>query len=361
MMSKQEKKKTNQAYTDRHRVFFGPGSSVWKCLFMDVVESPEYEYCEFRELLNTRVKTILFSPKLRNLMPHFVRRILYRSVLKYHFLTLPRDAEIFFGFTNGFEMFGDPYFVDFILYLKKEFPNARLGLHYYETLIHCYPEQLPFMKENFDCILTFDHYSSENHQIEYYGPVCENGTIEPAGEGEESDVLYIGGVSNPRFRRVEFVTRVFKYLSDNEKKCFFSLYDAKEKDKETVISILGKDRIRWEDDHLLYGKSKFYFKYFSYPVSLSYIHKAKVLLEVVPNGLISCTSRLAQATNAEKKLLTTSDTCRLETYYHPNNMSMFQNPEDIDFAFFDTPYHHNSVDLTAITMLRYMEKKAFDT
>lgn len=358
-MIKQKQEKTAQAAENRHRVFFGPGSSVWKCLFMDVVESPDYEYCEFRDLLNTRLRTILFSPKLRKLMPHFVRRILYRRVMKYAFLDLPRDSDIFFGFTNGYEMFGDPYFVDFVLYLKKEFPRAKLGLHYYETLILCYPDQLPFMKKNFDCILTFDHYSSENHQIEYYGPVCENGALKPEGEGEDSDVLYIGGVSKPRFHRVEFVSRIFKYLSDNGKKCFFSLYNAKENDKETIISILGKENLVFEERYLRYGESKFYFEYFSYPKTLSYIDKTKVMLEVVPNGLISCTCRLAQATNCNKKLLTTSDTAQLEPYYHPNNISMFTEPETIDFSFFDTPYHPNEVDMTALTMLEYMEKQIY--
>lgn len=348
--------KENRA--DRTRVFFGPGSSVWKCLFMDVVESPDWEYCEFRDVLNTRMRQILFSPKLRAVMPHCVRRKLYRRVLGYRFLTLPRSSDIFFGFTNGFEMFGDPYFIDFIRFLKKEFPNAKLALHYYETLLLCYPDQLPFMKENFDCILTFDHYSAEKHDIEYYGPVCECGTISPEGEGESSDVLYIGGVSKPQFKRVEFVGRVFRYLADNGKKCIFSLYNAKDADKQTIIDLLGEDNVTREDGHLVYRGSKFYFEYFFYPRSLSFIEKTRVLLEVVPKGLISCTSRLAQAVNMNKKLLTTSDTCTQERFYHPNDFSSFSEPEDIDLSFFDTPYQPIAEDMTALTMLAYMEQQA---
>lgn len=345
----------------RHRVFFGPVQSILKCVFMDVAESPDYEYCDFGNQVNNRFKEILMSSKIHNYLPHFVQRKIYRKILGYDFLFLPRDTEIFFAFTNGYAMYGEPYLPDFLHFLKKEFCHSKYAIHYYETLLNCYPDQLPVMKECFDYMITFDHNSAENFDIEYYGPVCEKGVVMPAGEGEESDVLYIAGVSQPKFNRVEFVARTFRELADRGKMCIFSLHNAKEADKRVILDTLGENQVEIKEDCFIYRDSKFYFRYFTYPRALSYILKTKVMLEIVPRGVISCTSRLAQAFNAEKKLLTTSDTCTKEPFYHPNNIASFDEPENIDLSFFDTPYHPVEYDLTPLTMLKYLEDKVYHT
>jgi hypothetical protein len=352
----------NMKQDDRYRIFFGPSNSIWQCIFYDVKQSSEYEYCDFGDKCNTRIKEILMSVKLHKYMPHFIKRILYRKVLRYSFLKLPRNSDIFFAFTNGFELCSDnDRFLFFLDFLRKEFKKSKFGIHYAESLCNWSIKKISEIKRRFDVVLTFNRYDAECFDIEYYGMVNEKGMFKISDAGGQSDVFYSGGFSSHDGSRFRLVLKIFRHLTDKGKKCeFFMCGLSEEYIKELLCELNSKQEVL-KKDVVKYGDSNFHYNvYLPYASNLSWIKKTKVMLEVImPEVRATCTNRPALAMCYECKLLTNSSRIAEESWYLPENISIFDDVEDIDLSFFDTPFCPTDYDFSGIRMLKHMEEKAY--
>ncbi len=338
-------------------VFFGPGYSIWKSLFFELTKIDSgVEYCDYYNKENSAIKRILMSQKVNKITPHFIKRIIFRHILKYEFLKhTNRNEQILFAMTNGYELWADIEKFNILMnFIKHEFPNSKFAIHLMESLQSLKGtstlNKVLDTIDRFDLALTFNRYDSKEFGIEYYPPVSEKMCVVPTGHGEQSDLFYAGGVGN---NRVELALSVFKKASDMGKKCIFFL----------AAKIKEPSFLKFDDksDCYSYKNSKLYLKYIPYSTCLSYIKKTKVQLEIVlPVGLASCTVRPSQCMNYKIKLLTNCPTAIYEPYYNPNNVSVYTDETDIDFDFFKTDFLGDNHDYSAPKLIEYMKNRLYE-
>ena len=341
------------------KVFFGPGTGIWKYLFFEfTIKSSNIEYCDFDNKINNVLKRVLMSTRFNIFKPQFIKRAIYKYILGYSFLKeSDKSQPILFAFTNGYELWADINRFDcFLNFLRKEFPNAKFAIHFMESLQS--HKNLPLLKneletlKKFDLVLTFNFYDADEFGFEYYPACCENCCVTPTGEGEQSDLFYAGGTANPN--RIDLALSVFKKATDKGLKCIF--FFSTEINAPSFL-IPNKDK---NGDYYVYGQSKVFTRYIPYSSSLAYIKKTKAMLEIVlPVGFASSTVRPAQCMNYKVKLLTNCPTATKETFYSPNNISVFNDENDIDFDFFDLPFEDGNFDFSAPRLFEYIEKRLY--
>lgn len=351
----------------RHKVFFCNLSDIWRDVFSDIYFSCEYEYCSFDTTSFSKIKRLFINTKLLSILPHFLKRTLYRVCLRYDFLSSQRDAEILFVFNNSFEMYTNAQlFLLFLDYLKKEYPKSKFALYYYDAIISDEAKHLAKVYQDwFDLLLTFNRFDAGKFNYIYYGPVSEHNENCLLDAGVESDVFYAGSAS---WKRIDLLTDVFKLLADSGKKCvFFITYEwASEAEQKKYydflcrkIGVLNPD----SNSMVFYNnESVIYTSPINYVETIPYVIKTKTILEVIdPNVEASCTNRLAQAMIYNKKLLTNSRDKYLlhENFYNPNNIFLFSKPDDIDLSFLNADFVPIQHDFSGLYMMKSVEQQLF--
>ena len=342
------------------KVFFGSNNSINEKFFMDVKEDTEIEYCDFYEKLNSKIKKFFFKQKVLKLMPFSLKKIIFRKVLNYDFLKNSGKGYLFV-FCNSYELFGDPQFVLFLKFLKRNFKNSKFAFYYYDVIASCYPEQFAFLKKEFDFILTFNRFCADKYNVEFYGPICENIIEPPMSQGEESDIFYaanVNGGAHDDHYRLDLIMDVFKYATDNNRKCIFYLNRTKESDLKFIRDLLPSCILSKDLKNLQYKQSTIVFEYSSYYKSLAYIDKCKCMLEIVlPANYAMCTARLAQAMVRHKKLLTNCIDIKNEKFYNSNNILIFDKLEDIDFNDIDLPFEKVNHNFSGKALIDHIENE----
>ena len=341
------------------KVFFGSNDSINEKFFMDVKQDSEIEYCDFYEKLNSKIKKFFFKQKILKLMPFFVKKIIFRKIMNYDFLK-SQGENYLFVFCNSYQLFGNPQFILFLEFLKRNFKNSKFAFYYYAVIDTCYPSFFPEIKKNCDLVLTFNRYCADKYDIEFYGPVCEKDIVQPIfTEQLSADVFYAGnvyGVAQKNTDRVQKVAECFKYLSDNDKVCVFYLDGVTDDEKATIKNILKTD-ISGEE-LLTYKKSKMYFKYLPYAKAKGYLLNSKAMLEIVlPTGYAMCTSRLAQALVEEKKLITNCVGIQSEKFFCKENIIVFQNATDIDLNLLEMPFEKTEHNFSGKALINHIENE----
>jgi len=77
-----------------------------------------------------------------------------------------------------------------------------------------------------------------------------------------------------------------------------------------------------------------------YRQSLELLKASKCVLEIVQHGSESATLRVAEAIVFRRKLLSNANALQGADYFNPAQMSIFDDPEEIDCAFVDGPLRY---------------------
>ncbi|MBO4251199.1 MAG: hypothetical protein J5911_00880 [Clostridia bacterium] len=349
------------------RVFFGPKECIIEKMLMDIKQSQNINYCSIDLKKRTKLfKKIFSSSKILNKLPFFVRkRFVKKSLDNCDFFDYKNEPVVFI-FINTFGLFGEDNFWTFIDVLKKTFINSKFAFYYYAAVDYCYPALFSQVQKTFDLVLSFDRYSSEKYGTTFYGPINENGIVEPSDICELSDVFFSGnnlGVDKNSTLRMDLACELFSFISDKGRKCVFYLDGCTESDKEMIFKKITETAsnpsgVIINGNIIKYLDSSLNFAYIPYNKSLGYLKKTKAVLEIgspSDKGFIY-TARVAQAMIAGKKLITNAAMIVKEEFYNKNNYILFDNVKDLDISRIDLPSESINYDFSGVSMVDYVEK-----
>ncbi len=309
-------------------VFFGPNSSVVKWAYTDVIESEQIEYCEYPEFTNFQQKVFL-SSVAEKLFPSCIKRKIYTKMLGYKFLeNLEVEEEHFFVFTCQNNMFFTSFFQVFIRFLKKTFKKSKFLFYYYDLIKTCMPENLEFVKSEFDLVYTFDRGDAENYGITFYGEICVKTDIEEKDECDY-DFLYIGTDRG----RMKSILSVFDKLTSFGKKCNFFVFRALDENVEYIEKNYADNLVKMEDNQgggiMVDGSILRYNVYVPYVQTRKHINSTKGMVEIVFEGQTAGTMRLPESVIYKKKLISNCQSIKGRDVYNENNILLFNSPEDL--------------------------------
>lgn len=296
-------------------VFFGRsnfqynGFDSMKILLNDVIGDDNFFYVEptnsrayrwlnffYLDRVGTAIKKRISVPLRTKAFQRYIQ----------HYNSLSKEDEIYFIFVRY-----EPWFFGkdgFLRFLKKEFPNSKLIyllINVNRYLGINFDEFCPY----FDRVITIDEGDAEKYGLEFhpffYSPIeQENESV------AQSDCFYVGNAK----ARLDEILKAYELLSMNGLKCDFHIVGVPEdqqKHKETIV----------------------YNKPMDYDEVVFHVKKTKILLEIMQEGQTSGTLREHEAVVYGKKLLTNNKHIALRSFYCPENISIFENIEDIPLEF----------------------------
>lgn len=337
-------------------IVFGPNQSISRWIYTDVITNENCEYCDLSRYSPNIWNKILFSRKFQQIIPHKVKKLLYRKILGYDFLNEKTNGEgVLFLFTCQYTMFFMTCFWVFIDFLKKEYPKAKFAFYYYDIIYTCCPELVEKVKAVFPIVLTFDPGDAEKYQLEYYGEICSK--QQPSGDDtiKPFDIFYAGGDRG----RFDIILSSFKRLTDLGYECIFYLIDINPVNYHKLCKFFKISNLSWGGVKLTYKQSTLNCNiYCPYPSTLNHIQKCKALFEVVFPGQTSGSLRLPQAFIYGEKLITNCMYVTKRGLYSPDIISVFQTPEDIDASVINKETPHYDVNFSPLALIEYIRSKA---
>lgn len=149
-----------------------------------------------------------------------------------------------------------------------------------------------FLKQSFDCILTYNVKDSEKYGFQLYRPMIP--FYPSTNEAKiEYDVFFVGKNKN----RLNTILDVYKKLSSYGLKCNFYVSDVDLKS----VSIKNSD-IHWNE-------------YIEYDAVVNYVKHSKCVLNIVQNGATGITLRDMEAIGNNKILITDNYSIKETEFY----------------------------------------------
>ena len=228
-------------------VFLAASGSIVRWAYTDVINDPGIEYCDYPYDFKQGLKKYIFTRRVAELTPFFLKRYWYAKYLGYDFLkNVDRNEEVLFVFTCQYNMFFDTFFQSFIRFLKKLYPKSKYAFYYNDIIETCYPECIEMIKQEFDIVLTFDKGDAKKYGLEYYGEVYSKNKIEQYDDIEPFDVFFVGSDR----KRFDIIMKLFKLLSDEGLKVIFYLFDTLPENKHRFSEYLPD--VVFEKDRIIY-------------------------------------------------------------------------------------------------------------
>lgn len=334
-------------------VFFGPSGSIVKWAYKDVTDNPDITYCEYNKPEKASFADKLFIGSGKgNYLPFIIKDRYYKKHLKYGFLrgVLDKKKDFLFIFTCQYGMLFESGFFCFINYLKKKYRGSKFAFYYNDVIKTCEPNKFPFIKSNFDRVLTFDKKEAEKYGIEYYGIVHSKAEPPKEETAEESDVFYVGSDRG----RFDDIIKAFTLFSDLNKRCVFYINEVLEGNIPKLETFLKQCERNGEA--YLYKSSILYInRYCWYGKTLRYIMNTKCLFEVLLPFQTAGTLRAAESVMYGKKLITNFKDVINMPYFNSHNIFVYDQVENIDGNFLEQPYAYVEYDFSPLKMVEYLK------
>lgn len=206
--------------------------------------------------------------------------------------------------------------IKWIDYIRSNFKNSRIVL-FLQDIISTYvdyfsgdPIDISFYKDKVDLIISFDRKDALKYGLAYHTTVLSHLPINSTKN--RSDVFFIGKSKG----RIDILIKIYNKLTGLGLKCLFIILDSSKKESNS------NEGIKYIDKQLPYSEV------------LEYVQNTRCLLEILQPGAIGATYRTLEAITYGKRLLTNNLSLINEEIFDGNYMSLFNNIEDIDDAFF---------------------------
>ena len=225
---------------------------------------------------------------------------------------------------------------EYILYLKKKYPNAKFVCYYTDivsTLTHT-PKEISHM---FDLLVTYDKKDAQQFNMLYFPTSFSDVNVESDSSIESCDVLFLGKAKD----RLNKIYGVYRNLKNANIKCNFFL-----------VGVSQEERIK--DDGLYYLDRPM--NYYTY---LQHVKKCRCILEIEQKGAIGETLRSWEAINFGKALLTDNPGIKESDFYNEQYISLIDDKGDIDkdyvksYKEFDNPLKDK---IRPIRLLEFIQK-----
>lgn len=199
-------------------------------------------------------------------------------------------------------------------WIKYYFPEAKI-VYYFQDIVEkdLLKIDLVNSKRNMvDLIMTYDKKDAEMYDLYYHNaPYSKLSELKYKNNTIKYDVVFIGLIKD-RFKEIK---NAFDILSQKGLKCFFYLVE-NPKDKKRIIS--------HNPDFIITDKSISYYEY------LNLINQSKCILEIIQKGSSGNTSRVNEAIEFDKYLLTNNRELLSNQLYDSKYMFVYKSLDSFD-------------------------------
>lgn len=321
----------------RHYNIFGSDGDYLKASYNDIfdVDGATYqpEFLPGKFVLTKKIHTAhcLTDFAVKKKLPF--RKLWYKQYFNQKYKQGDEYVFIFFHiwkpiFQNGY-----------IEYLRKEYPGCKCVLFLCD--INCARTfDIEEEKKRFDHVMVFERNFAKEHNIEYYPLVYSDYRHEINPDEKEIDVLFVGWAKG----RYKYLKQIYDKLTSAGINCQFYLT----KLDEEVPAESGIHVMDW-----MY-----------YPQYKELLKKAKCLLDIIPPNTDCSTLRVNEAMSHKCKILTNNTRIVNEEFYDPQNISVYENPDNIDVNFlmeeYTAPdYGENVIKMGPKALFQHLDKVLF--
>ena len=230
----------------------------------------------------------------------------------------------------------------FLEYLKKKYPLSKFVYNFTNATSNSKSNGLEFILKNpllYDLVLTYCEDDVKKYGFTFYqwaySPINRKKT-------ERKDDLYFVGIDKGRG---ELVREIAQMCKQNNIKYNFNIFGNQTSHLDEELGI--NTRI----------------KKISYHDNINNILNSKCVLELVPNGVLSCTLRTAEIIATGTKLLTNNTALKNDVVFNAAQMQVFSSLEDIDIEFirseFNAEFFNDKDILSPKYLLQFLKEKLF--
>ena len=199
-------------------------------------------------------------------------------------------------------------------WIRYYFPEAKI-IYYFQDIIEKDLLKLDLVngKRNMvDLIMTYDKKDAEMYGLYYHNaPYSKLSKLKYKNDTIKYDVVFVGLIKD-RFKEIK---NAFDILSQKGLKCFFYLVD-NHKDKKSNTS--------HNPDFIITDKNISYYEY------LNLINQSKCILEIIQKGSSGNTSRVNEAIEFDKYLLTNNRELLSNQLYDSKYMFVYKSLDSFD-------------------------------
>ncbi len=198
---------------------------------------------------------------------------------------------------------------DIIHLLRKEYPAMKI-VYIFTNFTKVSGAKtyglLDNLKRDFDLVFAFDPLDAEKYGFEYSRLIYEPMVDKSNSDTIEYDLFYVGQAKDRYSKLIE----IFKDAVSHGLRCKFFITGVSEKD-------------RYEHPEIVYNQP------LPYSEVLNYINKSKCLVDAIQSESSGMTIKTAEAVVLGRKLITTNECVKDESYYRPSNILVYDGNNDL--------------------------------
>ena len=197
-----------------------------------------------------------------------------------------------------------------IEYLRKKYPNCKIGVYLGDLVKHSYSEGFKELQSKLDICVSFDHKDAKDYGMLYYPLPYSEYDVPSDDNIIESDVYFVGKAKG----RLDKILTAYEKFRDAGLKCEF------------YITGVAPENQKYADEIHYCGQMP-------YVENLKHVKATKALLEIMQQGGHGYTLRACEAIMYDKKMITDNPEMADAPFYSPERISLFENTADIDAEF----------------------------
>lgn len=225
-------------------------------------------------------------------------------------------------------------------WIKYYFPRAKI-VYYFQDIIEKDPLKISLItnKRNMvDLIMTYDKKDAEKYDLYYHNlPYSKLSKLEYKEGTIKYDLIFVGLIKD----RYEEIRKAFDILSEKGLRCFFYLVD------------FGRSReLSIGSDFIIANKNMSYLEY------LNLIKQSKCILEIIQKGSSGNTTRVNEAIEFDRYLLTNNLSLSSDVLFDPRYMYIYEDLNTFDIGKLNGKVtYENKELLTPHTFLQDIESE----
>lgn len=267
-------------------VIFQKHFDYYRIAYSDIIKRSDVKYIDKIKIHRSKTINAILRTPIKNLIPAGYFKAIF-----------PTTKPLCFIFGARWMQYLSMQ--DYILYLRKHFPDAKF-VCFYQDLVDKHPRAEPDkLRQLFDLMLSYDKGDVEKYGLTYHSTVFSNYPVEIDSNIPASDIYFVG-VAKDRLNMI--LDNFYKFKSKGIN-CDFYLSEVPSRNQVKEKGLTYIDRM-------------------SYSENLKHVVRSKCLLEIIQSNAKGATVRTWEAIMYDKKLLTNNYSVVDDFYYNDSYISL---------------------------------------